>query len=178
MTARAFLDLAADPPGVRRELAHGEIVVSPSPVPDHSYLDRTLGEIIGTHVRSHGLGQLLGDVDTILGPRDVRRPDLLYFAKHRLHLIGKKAIHGPPDLCVEIVSPSSQHTDRNDKFLAYAAFGVENYWIIDPDRRTAEAYSVTNGAYQLSASGRNDDRVEFPPFAGLIIPLAELWRPQ
>jgi hypothetical protein len=37
MTARQFLELGEDPPGVRLELVDGEIAVSPSPVPRHSF---------------------------------------------------------------------------------------------------------------------------------------------
>lgn len=176
LTAQNFLDLAKDPPGVRSELAHGEIVVSPSASPDHSYADRTLGTLIANHVRARRLGQLFGDVDTVLGPLDVRRPDLLYFSNNRLHLIGEKAMHGPPDLCVEIISPSSERLDRNEKFGQYAAFGVENYWIIDTRRRTAEAYVLSGGVYELRHSGRDGETVAFPPFDGLFIPLGELWR--
>ena len=37
----------------------------------------------------------------------VRRPDILFFSTARVGLIGKKAMEGPPDLCVEVISPSS-----------------------------------------------------------------------
>src|SRR5437868_8574513 len=107
MTARQFLELGEDPPGVRLELVNGEIAVSPSPVPGHSYTDRMLSFILLRHIKAHDLGQLYGDVDTIFGEHDVRRPDLIFFAKHRLHLIGEKAMEDPPDLCVEIISSSS-----------------------------------------------------------------------
>ncbi len=178
MTAERFLELPEDPPGVRRELAHGEIIVNPSVSPDHSFADTVLRFMITRHIREHNLGQLFGDVDTVLGPLDVRRPDLLYFSNSRLHLIGEKAMHGPPDLCVEIISPSSKQVDRNEKMREYAAFGVENYWIIDARRHTAEAYVLAGGAYELRVSGRERDSVRFPSFDGLSIALGELWRPK
>jgi len=136
MTARQFLELGEDPAGIRLELANGEIVMSPSPSPDHSYTDTRLRRLLDTYVESNDLGQVFGDVDTIFGPYDVRRPDVIFFQKSRLHLISDKAMEGPPDLCVEILSPSSAKTDRADKFELYRAGGVAHYWIIDPDAQS------------------------------------------
>jgi Uma2 family endonuclease len=62
------------------------------------------------------------DVDTIFGAFDVRRPDILYFSKSRLHLVGENAMEGPPDLAVEVLSPSSLQTDRKDKARAKRIF--------------------------------------------------------
>src|SRR5688572_4464118 len=92
MTARQFLELGEDPPGVRLELVDGEIAVSPSPIPDHSYTCAKLASILDQHIEELGLGQLFLDVDTIFGEHDVRRPDVLFFSSSRLHLIGPKAM--------------------------------------------------------------------------------------
>src|SRR3954471_2948346 len=115
MTARQFLQLGEDPPGVRLELVNGEVAVSPSPNPDHSYVVVSLATILQNHINKRDLGQLFADVDTIFGEYDVRRPDLLFFKKSRLHLIGENAMEGPPDLAVEVLSPSSVSMDRKQK---------------------------------------------------------------
>src|SRR3954452_18648168 len=107
MTARQFLELGEDPPGVRLELVDGEVAVSPSPTPLHGYVVMQLGIILGHYVKRRRLGKLFPDIDTIFGEHDVRRPDLLFFSKDRLHLIGDKAMEGAPDLCIEVISPSS-----------------------------------------------------------------------
>lgn len=175
MTAKQFLELGEDPPGVRLELADGEIIVSPSPIPEHSHVDRELTFILMGHIKARKLGKLFGDVDTIFGVHDVRRPDLLYFSKDRLHLIGKKAMEGPPDLCVEILGPTSGAMDRQKKFKLYQDGGVANYWIVDPSKRTIEAFILTDGKYKSASAGRDDDIVHLPPFEDLEIPLADLW---
>lgn len=59
---------------------------------------------------------MVGDVNTIFGEYDVRRPELIYISKRRLPLVTGKFIEHPPDLCVEIISPSSSTTDRKAKF--------------------------------------------------------------
>src|SRR5947209_2351568 len=116
MTARQFLMLGEDPPGVRLELVDGEVAVSPSPTPKHSHVVVQLIAILAEFIHRLGLGELHHDVDTILDEFNVRRPDILYFAKARTHLIGTKAMEGPPDLTIEVLSPSSIEVDRTDKF--------------------------------------------------------------
>jgi len=177
MTAQQFLLLGDDPPGVRLELVDGEIAVSPSPAPDHSYVDTRLRAILTTYVEAKKLGMILGDVDTIFGSHDVRRPDIIYFSKGRFHLIGKKALKGPPDLCVEILSPSSIQIDRKDKFKQYARSRVRDYWIVDPENLTIQAYRLAGSSYRLAGSGKRNEVVRLPPFPDLEIPLSNLWFP-
>lgn len=177
MTAEQFLLLGDDPPGVRLELVDGEIAVSPSPTPDHSFVDTRLRRILDSYVDAHDLGIVLGDVDTIFGPHDVRRPDVIYFSRDRSHLIGKKSLNGPPDLCVEILSPSSIQIDRKDKFKQYAKGRVRHYWIVDPENLTIQAYRLAGSKYRLTGSGKQNEIVRLPPFPDLEIPLSKLWFP-
>jgi Uma2 family endonuclease len=175
MTARQFLELGEDPPGIRLELVDGEVTVSPSPSPQHSYVDRKLSYVLQKHILAHDLGALFGDVDTIFGEYDVRRPDLIYFDKERLHLIGDKAMEGPPDLCVEIISPSSSKADRKQKFKQYEKGKVAHYWIIDAEARTIEGYKLSRGKYRLVGKGAGDDKIRLAPFDDLHISLEDLW---
>ena len=176
MTARQFLELGEDPPGVRLELVDGEIAVSPSPIPDHSYVIAALCTILKIYVDDNNLGTVLMDVDTIFGEHDVRRPDIFYFAKAREHLIGEKCIEGPPDLAIEVISPGNERTDRRDKFKLYAEGKVKYYWIVDPKQKTIESYVLRGGKYVGRVRGSGSDVVKLPPFPKLEIPLAKLWR--
>src|SRR5690242_2160105 len=143
MTAEQFLLLGEDPPGVRLELVNGEVAVSPSPTPDHSHVVVNLIVILGQHVHDQNLGELHHDVDTILDRFNVRRPDVLYFSNARTHLIGKKAMEGPPDLAVEVISPRSVEVDREDKFEQYREAGVAFYWILIQRRKAS-----THGSFE------------------------------
>jgi len=178
MTARQFLELGEDPPGVRLELVDGEVAVSPSPVPDHSHVVLNLSAILLQHVKAKRLGRVYSDVDTLVSSHDVRRPDILFFSTEKLKLVGKKAMEGPPDLCVEVISPSSATIDRVDKYEQYQSFGVGHYWIVDPDHRTIEAHRLVGGVYQPAGNGRDSDVVRLPPFEDLETPLGEIWPPE
>src|SRR5271157_3843123 len=102
MTARQFEMLGEDPPGVRLELVHGEIAVSPSPSFPHAYTVMQLAKLLANHIDQYDLGVLVADIDTILDPFNVRRPDLLFVAKSRVHLIKGHGIPLAPDLCIEV----------------------------------------------------------------------------
>ena len=61
------------------------------------------------------------------------------------------------DVAVEVISPESDDRDRVEKFEEYANAGVLEYWIIDPELRSAEFYVLNDGAYRLNpvdAEGR------------------------
>lgn len=176
MTAEQFLMLGEDPPGIRLELVNGEVAVSPSPIPDHSHVVVNLLTILNNHILAHDLGELHHDVDTVLDDFNVRRPDILYFSNVRRHLIGKKAMEGPPDLAIEVISPSSIEIDREDKFVQYRDAKVMFYWIVDPARKTIEAWELVNGAYVPIGNAAESDVVRLRPFPDLDIPLGRLWR--
>lgn len=176
MRAQQFLQLGEDPPGVRLELVDGEVAVSPSPIPDHSFVVMKLAKILGNHVDDNDLGELYQDVDTLLDDYNVRRPDVLFFSKGRLHLIGKKAMEGPPDLAVEVISPSSIEVDREDKFEQYRKAGVMHYWIIDPAERSVEGWTLQAGRYVPTGRAVGSGIIRLPPFADLVIPIEKLWR--
>jgi Uma2 family endonuclease len=176
MTAAEFLALPPD--GVRNELVHGEVVVSPSPNFDHGYVVMKLSTLLDGYIEARQLGELYSDLDAYFGPEDVRRPDLLFFVTARLHVLAaKKKPEAPPDLCVEVLSPSNAGYDRTDKFDLYQASNVPFYWIIDPMERTVEAYKLVNGIYIRGGHGTGSEVVHLPPFEELAIPLGKLWRP-
>ncbi len=140
-----------------------------------SYATQKLTLFLGDYIGTNDSGALFGDDGLILGKRHVCRSNLIYFAKKRLHLVGEKAMEGPPDLCVEIISPSSSKTDRKAKFKQYEAGKVAHYWIVDPSELTIEGYKLVAGRYRATGSGSGDEKVSLPPFADLEIPLRELW---
>ncbi|MDL1972472.1 MAG: Uma2 family endonuclease, partial [Deltaproteobacteria bacterium] len=53
------------------------------------------------------------------------------------------------DLVVEVLSSSTQRTDRIEKFSEYARAGVREYWLIDPEERNVEVYSLRGDRYTL-----------------------------
>src|SRR6476661_2017100 len=96
----------------RYEIINGVLFVSPAPNRAHQLLSIRLFKAVSAHADMHDLGELLyAPVDVRLGPHNVVEPDLLFLRRDRFHLYeASGVVEGPPDLAVEIVSPSSTRT--------------------------------------------------------------------
>lgn len=176
MTAKQYLILGDDPHGRRSELVNGKILMSRGPRQPHSSVGLHLTFHLLRHIRQSNLGELLSNVNMILGEYDVRRPDLMYFSRDRAHVIkADKAIDDPPDLCVEIVRPTSGAMDRMERLEQYAIGRVAFYWIVDPQMKTIEAYKLDGGRYKLYGRGEENESVSLAPFLELQLPLEDIW---
>ena len=54
---------------------------------------------------------------------------------------------GPPDMVIEVLSPSTARNDRIVKYSLYERAGVREYWIIDPETKTAAVFLLEDGRY-------------------------------
>lgn len=160
----------------RYEILDGELAVTPAPAPEHQMVSRNLEWILHRYVTEHRLGQVLNaPIDVILGRTAVVQPDLLFLAAGRESLITERAIEGPPDLIVEIVSPSSADRDREAKAKLYARFGVRHYWIVDPEARTMDLYRLSGRGYRVVSRHRGGAKARPELFPGLEVDLSNVW---
>jgi Uma2 family endonuclease len=60
---------------------------------------------------------------------------------------------GPPDMIVEILSPSSRSNDTLIKFRKYLQAGVREYWIVDPEEKTVHTCILDGNQYRVSVYG-------------------------
>lgn len=88
--------------------------------------------------------------------------------------ITHRAIEGPPELVVEISSPTTRRRDRTLKMARYAALGIPHYWLVDPDARRLECYRLENASYTLVVAADGDATLTHPDWPGLTVTLADL----
>ena len=69
------------------------------------------------------------------------QPDVMWVAAGSRCVIDKKRLIGPPDLIIEILSPSTEANDRSDKYTLYERHSVREYWIVNPEHRFIEVYT-------------------------------------
>ena len=132
--------------GVRYEVIDGDLVVTPAPALRHQRIVTDLVTLLNTFVRAEGLGAVFsGPVDVLFAEGDYLEPDLVFVARERSHLLSDRGIEGPPDLVVEIASPSTAARDRGIKLERYRLFGVPEYWIVDPDAGAIEVWDLAAG---------------------------------
>ena len=117
----------------KTELVDGEVIVSPSPSYWHQEI---LSRLVGL-LRAWASGQS-SPVTVAQAPLDVRfapdrilQPDAMVFLT-RLSRDQQGPIDRIPDICVEVLS-SDRAYDRITKRLLYAAAGVPEYWVVDPN---------------------------------------------
>jgi len=162
--------------GKRYEILEGELYVTAAPNLAHQHCVGMLLQIIGPHVRGQGLGRIfIAPTDVLLSNISVVEPDLVFISRQRLDLLTPANVRGAPDLAIEVLSPSTERTDRGRKMEVYRQYGVPHYWLVDPAARFAEAHRLVEGQYQLAARADGDETFSAPPFPELSIPLAELW---
>ena len=58
-----------------------------------------------------------------------------------------------PDLVLEILSPGTRRRDLEIKRALYARFGVQEYWIVDPDARTLSVLALASDKFQPVPGG-------------------------
>jgi len=127
-------------------------------------------------VKTRGLGEVFfAPIDCILGETTIVQPDLIYLDATRLSLVSGRGIEGAPALVVEILSPSTTLIDRNTKRQLYRRHGVPYYWIVDPEARTIEADSLSEGECQLVMHTAESAAVALPPFPDLALIPTSLW---
>jgi Uma2 family endonuclease len=175
LTYRDFEALPAD--GRRYELHDGELLVTAAPGLPHQRLVGDLFMLLRQHVQAHALGEVfVSPVDCILSDTTVVQPDVVYLAAAQSSFASARGIEGAPTLAVEIASPSTARIDRGAKLQLYARHGMTYYWIVDPDARSIEAYVLSDGVLQLTGRIAGAGRGSLPPFPGLMIDAAVLWR--
>jgi Uma2 family endonuclease len=128
--------------GKRYEIIAGEVHVSPSPHYRHQLAGIRITGIFENFTREHGIGQLYGPLDVLLSGSDYLIPDLLFLRHDRRAILSDRGLEGPPDLVIEIVSPSSILRDRGLKRERYALFGVPLYWVVDVALQQIEVYRL------------------------------------
>ncbi len=160
----------------RYELYEGELEVTAAPIPRHQVVVLNLASTLLIHARERGLGTIFtSPIDVRLSDITVVQPDILFVAKGREDIIGDRYISGPPDLVVEVLSPSTASRDRHAKRQIYARHAVPHFWTIDPDNRIVEASDLVDGSYRISARATGSETLSSEPFPELSISLAEIW---
>ena len=140
--------------GQYAEYVEGEVILPMSVTKTHNELTRFLSNILQFYVETKKLGTTYSEpyqMKMILdGETKGREPDIFFVKTENLDRVKEQFFDGAADLVVEIVSPESVVRDTQDKFEEYEAAGVKEYWLIDPNRRTANFYGFDeNGKYQL-----------------------------
>src|SRR5580692_7296921 len=137
-------DLEAMPDdGNRYELIDGELYVSSAPSFIHQNILVNIIAAFLDYLRQHPIGRILPGVGVIFDDYNGVIPDLVFATKQRMSkVVAAGRFRAAPEIVIEILSPgtSNERRDRHVKLTLYAARGVDEYWIVDPENRNVEIH--------------------------------------
>lgn len=141
--------LAFEGEGVHIELTDGMIEVLPVPTDKHQALMSLLHVLLRAWAKARGGFAVPAGIRVRVGPGKFREPDVTVLLAENRAKKGKTHWDGA-DLVVEIVSESAQDHERDyvRKRHDYAAAGVREYWIVDPETETLVVLALEKGAYR------------------------------
>lgn len=173
-----YADLARFPDDhLRREIIGGQLVVTPAPRTRHQDVVLFLATELTLHVRAHGGHAYVAPLDVVFTDDNVVEPDVVYLSGDHLDRIGEKCVHGPPDLVVEVSSPSTRHLELVGKRALYERFGVPEYWYVDLDADRIEIYRLAGNSYSAPSLRIATDTLTSPLFPGLSLDVAGVLHP-
>jgi Uma2 family endonuclease len=162
--------------GDKAEFINGEAIIH-SPIRlSHDQSRKRLSVLVDTYVGIHRLGMVGGEKLMISLTRNDYEPDICYWRPEKATHFTRDQMRFPaPDWIVEVLSPSTEAVDRGIKFEDYAAHGVAEYWIVDPEKQLIEQYATTSaGAYELRLKS-NSGIIRSSVIAGFEIPIAAVF---
>ena len=145
LTAEEFFLLPDPVDGSQQELVRGEIITMPPPGGLHGITCAKVVRKIGAFIDAGCPGHLAcNDTGFITArrPDSVRGPDISFWSQDRLKEIPVGYIEIPPDLLVEVLSPSNTSPKIRAKLQEYFAKGVRMVWVIAPEDRTLTIYRI------------------------------------
>jgi Uma2 family endonuclease len=164
---------------VRRELVDGEVIEMTPAGGLHGKVAGRVYRPLSDHVDARRLGEVVvGDVGFVLSlpsdPERVRAPDVAFVSTARLPegRLPQGFIRSAPDLAVEVLSPSDNPVEVQQKVRDYLEAGARLVWVLAPLARTATVYRP-DGSARLVRDPESLDGEDVLP--GLAIPLADLF---
>jgi len=152
---------------VLMELDEGELITMPPAGEEHGLFGSNITRILGDHVKRHNLGRVyIADTGFRLTSTTVRSPDVAFVRKEHLPA-GRQVgfVNGPPDLALEVFSPSDSVRQLMRKVKQYFAAGTHTVWVVYPERLEVNVLEVSGTDVLLHEEDIIDAPELLPGFA-------------
>lgn len=172
-----YKEYAALPEGAPYQLIGGKLVMTPAPAPHHQRISKKLEFVLYEFVeKKKGIGEIFySPIDVYFEETEVYQPDIIFISKDRLEIIGDKKIEGPPDMIIEILSPSTAYYDLRHKRTMYAKHGVKEYWIVDPLEKSIEISENRAGEFAVVSRAAGSGQVKSKLLTGFAVEVREIF---
>jgi len=165
LSAEEYADMPDD--GRYTELVRGRIVEMAQPGFNHGEVCFEAAFLLASFAKQHRLGRVVTNDTGVVTERDpdtVRGADVAYYSFERLpgDQSPKKYPAVPPDVVIEVRSPSDRTREIEEKAAEYLALGVRVVCVLDPEDRTACLSYIDRPAVVLGP----DDELTIPECLG------------
>jgi Uma2 family endonuclease len=170
-----YEDLAALSEGSRYEIIEGHLHEMPPPNWEHATTVMNLIALLLPVVSALG-GQLrTAPVGVFFPGADPVEPDVLVILPGSRAVGTGRGAEGPPDLLIEVLSPSNRAHDLLTKRALYGRAGVREYWIVDPERGTVGLLTLEGDALVTTQSVSGEETLTSPLLDGAAFPLSAIF---
>jgi len=153
-TYEDWLDLDEN---TRAELIDGTIYLMSAPTRRHQEIAFAMTMQLGNHISNKGCKKckVYFSPFAVRLERDVVvEPDIVVVCDPTK--LTKAGMDGPPDLIIEILSPSTSNHDKHTKFMLYRRTRIPEYWIVDPQDNSLTVHRLTGDQYTTDVYVRAD----------------------
>lgn len=162
----------------RYEIVDGVLLMPPAPTADHQWIMLEISVRLRSFVKERDLGVVLpAPVDLLIQrePLRTRQPDILYLSADKTGIRGRDQLQGlqfleiPPDLVVEVLSPSNTSRDVEDKLRDYGRIGVREAWLVNLEDETIEVLRLSADTATTAATFGVDETLRSEVLAGFAL---------
>jgi Uma2 family endonuclease len=174
-TGLTYEDLGAFPQdNLRRELIDGELIVTAAPGRRHQKVVLELGSRLLAYSKVRGGAVYVAPRDVFLANDTILEPDVVFVTADNLTRDEERFIKGPPDIVVEVSSPSTRRLELVRKLETYQRFGVPEYWYVDIETDRVEVYRLAGDRYGAPVILGGESVLDSPLAPGFNVTVAEL----
>lgn len=161
-------ELLLMPEGTHGEIVRGVYVPMTGGSPTHGSVIARITVALGNVVYARNLGEVFGAETTFRlarNPETSRCPDASSARTDRLSLGATgRVFEGPPDLAVEVLSPSNTGAEMERKTADYLRSGARQVWMVDPETRSVVVHTAGGLPRFLDSDGVLDGGDLLPGF--------------
>ncbi|MFZ4634948.1 MAG: Uma2 family endonuclease [Saprospiraceae bacterium] len=166
----------------KAEFINGEVVVHSPAKKRHLTVTKLLSRLISFYCDLKNLGETFHEKAMIALSRNDYEPDIVFFkAEKAAHFDAEQVLFPAPDFAVEVLSKKTEKIDRTIKKEDYALNGIQEYWIIDPNKQMIEQYLLLQPAdktYFEPYRYRKGEDITSQAITGFTIPVAAIFDDQ
>lgn len=159
------------------EFIDGKIYLLSAPSVAHQIVVTNLSTEFGNYFKGKECRHFVAPFDVVLKDKERTnrvQPDLTVICDKEG--LGEQNYEGVPMLVVEVLSPSTASNDYIKKMGLYMKVGVKEYWIISPQNKTVQIFTLNmENQYSEPLIYSKDDAVKSNIFEDLEIKLSDIF---